>query len=80
MLPVPLINAGDFEGGAPAVNEDAYADPDAGYQRKAADQAPPDYPLNLHGALQLSSGHEEEWFCKCIQYKRHQEARITSLL
>ena len=52
----------DFEGGAPVVDEDAFAAPDAGCQRKAADRAPPADrdPLNLQGALPLHSDHEEE--------------------
>ena len=50
----------DFEGGAPVVDEDADTALDAGCQRKAADPAPPADPLNLRGASQLHSGHEEE--------------------
>ena len=58
VLPVPIVH--DFEGGAPLVDEDADAAPDAGGQGKAADQAPPDDPLNVQGALPLHSGHEQE--------------------
>ena len=58
MLPVPIVNI--FEGGAPLVYRDAYAAPDTGCQSKASDLVPPTYPLNVQGALQLHSGHEQE--------------------
>ena len=98
----------DFHGGAPIVDEDVDATSDAGFQRKAADQAPPADPFELQGASQLHSGHEEEkadllrklrckvswlreivhlyndeveeWFCKYMKYKGHQETRITAIL
>ena len=49
VLSVQIVD--DFEGGAPVVNEDADATPDASCQRKAADPAPPADPLNVQGTL-----------------------------